>query len=94
VVLDLTMPGPDPVEAIRVLAERAPSCRVIAFSGYDDPETKDEVCRAGAWGLVSKHGEPRDLLRAIRLAREASPPQATRHSPGRTAGASDAANRS
>ncbi len=66
VVLDLSMPGPDPIEAIRALAQHVPSCRVIAFSGYDDSGTKDEVCRAGAWGLVSKNSQPADILRAIR----------------------------
>jgi len=76
VVLDLTMPGPDPVLAIRALAQRVPSCRVIAFSGYDDPDTKDEVRCAGAWGLVSKKGQPEDIIRAIREAGEAP------HAPG------------
>src|SRR5688572_8706926 len=42
VVLDLTMPGPPALGAIGALAASAPSCRVIAFSGYDDPETRGE----------------------------------------------------
>ena len=70
VVLDLTMPSPeadlDPMDAIRELARRAPACRVIAFSGHDDAETRDEVHRAGAWGLVSKHGEPREIIEVVR----------------------------
>jgi len=92
VVLDLTMPGFDPVVVIRALAVRLPSCRVIAFSGYDDPDTKDEVRCAGAWGLVSKHGESADIIRAIRLAGAESTPQATRPAPSGVGGASDAAH--
>ena len=66
VVLDLTMPGPDPLAAIALLAERAPLCRVIAFSGYDDRATREAARRAGAWELVSKSGEPTDIVCAIR----------------------------
>ncbi len=65
-VLDLTMPGFAPLEAIGLLAERAPQCRVIAFSGYDDPGTREAARRAGAWELVSKRGEPTDIIDAIR----------------------------
>lgn len=66
VVLDLTMPGPPPLAAIGLLAERAPRCRVIAFSGYDDPGTREAARCAGAWELVSKGGEPTDIIWAIR----------------------------
>jgi len=82
VVLDLTMPGPDPMGAIRALALRVPSCRVIAFSGYDDPEMKDEVRCAGAWGLVSKNGQPADIIRAIRSAGGEAPPPGPRQVSG------------
>jgi len=66
VILDLTMPGPDPLGAISALADGAPLCRVIAFSGHDDPETREAARIAGAWELVSKHGEPNDVMQAIR----------------------------
>ncbi|MEX2219648.1 MAG: response regulator transcription factor [Phycisphaerales bacterium] len=68
VVLDLSMPGPEPLEAIRALTVSAPLCRVIAYSGHDDPETKEAVRGAGASELVSKNGEPGDIIRAIRRA--------------------------
>jgi DNA-binding NarL/FixJ family response regulator len=65
-VLDLTMPGPDPLGAIRALTARLPSCRVIAYSGHDDQQTSDQVFGAGAWELVSKNGEPDGIITAIR----------------------------
>jgi DNA-binding NarL/FixJ family response regulator len=66
VVLDLTMPGAPPLQTIRDLAERVPSCRVIAFSGYDDLDTRLAAQRAGAWELVAKNGGPLDIIHAIR----------------------------
>jgi DNA-binding NarL/FixJ family response regulator len=65
-VIDLTMPGTPPLDAIRDLSDRVPTCRVIAFSGYDDAATVDEALGAGAYELVSKHGSPSDILHAIR----------------------------
>jgi DNA-binding NarL/FixJ family response regulator len=70
VVLDLTIPGCDTLAAIRDVAERVPRCRVIAYSGHDDPDTCDEVRRAGGWGLVSKGREMSAILAAIRRAAE------------------------
>ena len=65
VVLDLGMPGPDPLEAARALAERT-DCRIVVMSGDDDPETVDRAIEAGASGFVSKHAEPADLAEAVR----------------------------
>ncbi len=72
VVLDLTMPGACPLGTIRALAARVPSCRVIAHSGYDDPNTREEARRAGAWELVGKR-DPADLLVVIRRAAQSAP---------------------
>jgi DNA-binding NarL/FixJ family response regulator len=66
VLLDLTMPGKDPVDAIRELAISAPWCRVLAFSGHDDDERLLSITEAGAWGLVSKGADPTQLTAAIR----------------------------
>lgn len=66
VVLDLTMPGPNPLDAVRALGERHPDVRVLAFSGHDDAQTEARAFDAGAWGLVSKHGDPRDVVRGVR----------------------------
>lgn len=66
VVIDLSMPGQKPLQAIADLAERCPQVRAIAFSGYDDDDTIGAVLDAGAWGLVSKHRNPESILDAIR----------------------------
>ncbi len=71
VVIDLSIPGGEPLKAIRELTARAPSCRIIAYSGYDDPETREAARRAGAWELVSKAIDPREVVRVIRRAASA-----------------------
>lgn len=65
-VVDLTMPGRRPLEAIAELMERMPAAKVIVVSGRDDPDVVDEAVRAGAWGFVSKHASVDAIVRAIR----------------------------
>lgn len=66
VVLDLSMPGADPLEELRAMTERGSACRAIVMSGYDDRGTIDRAIEAGASGFVSKNGEPGEILVAIR----------------------------
>jgi DNA-binding NarL/FixJ family response regulator len=67
-VVDLVAKGRDSMEAIGASVDVHPDCRVIVFSGHDDPATREEAARAGAWSLVSKHDEPMSLIREIRRA--------------------------
>lgn len=66
VLLDATMPGADPMVAITELAAAVPEARTIMFSGHDDAAFVDRAIGAGAWGCVSKGGEPTDILNAVR----------------------------
>lgn len=66
VLLDLSMPGPDPLGAVRELKRRGSGCRVVVMSGYDDAETVGRAIAAGADGFVSKSGEPGEMVRVIR----------------------------
>jgi DNA-binding NarL/FixJ family response regulator len=68
VVVDLVGPGRDAMEAIASVSAAYPACRVLAFSGHDDPQTRRRAAEAGAWSLVSKHDEPLKLLLEIRRA--------------------------
>ncbi|MGH7133372.1 MAG: response regulator, partial [Phycisphaerales bacterium] len=65
VILDATMPGKDPIEAMRELASSYPEVKTIVYSGYNQPEFVDRVIDAGAWGSVSKHDNPDCVIRAI-----------------------------
>ncbi len=68
VVIDLTMPGKEPLSAVSELSGKLPNIRSIVFSGYDDAETVRSAANAGAWGLVPKlkDGLPGDVLGTIR----------------------------
>lgn len=65
-VLDYTMPGLDSLDVIADVVTRADRCRVIAYSGFDDPAICDAVFEAGGWGFVSKHEPHPTLINAIR----------------------------
>ncbi len=66
VFLDMNMPGKDPLEAVRELAERCPGVRAIALSGYVHEEIIDRALEAGAAGYLSKSEEPEVLMEALR----------------------------
>lgn len=66
VLLDLTMPGRDPFDAMKSLAKKSPAVRIIAFTGYDDDENRDRVIAAGATGLISKSVDPFSVVATIR----------------------------
>lgn len=68
VVMDLSMPGRDPLDAIAQLLIARPAVRSIICSGYDDDATAQRVADAGAWGIVPKirSGELGDMFGIIR----------------------------
>jgi two-component system response regulator DesR len=66
VLLDLCMPGRDPLDAARAVAACASSCRVLVFTGYSDPGAAKAVLDAGAWGLVSKLAPRDEVFEALR----------------------------
>jgi DNA-binding NarL/FixJ family response regulator len=79
VVLDMSMPGKDPLEAMRELSAahrdrgggRGPgrgAVRVIAYSGRSEQEAVDRAREAGAYCYVSKGATIPDLMLAIREA--------------------------
>ena len=66
VVMDLSMPGGNPIQTLRDIGARSAGSRVLIHSGYDDQTSIDQAVAAGAWGFVSKHGDPQRLIDAIR----------------------------
>lgn len=65
-LLDLSMPGIDPEQAMSDAAAKFPCCRIVVMSGYDDPDRIDGLTQRGAWGFVSKHSDPAKLAGVIR----------------------------
>lgn len=66
VILDATMPGKDPLIALREMTAEFPKIRTIIYSGHGDAGFVARAMNAGAWGCVSKSDEPDAILRAVR----------------------------
>ncbi|MBX7137359.1 MAG: response regulator transcription factor [Oligoflexia bacterium] len=65
VLLDLSMPGRDPLEVLSEVSQRFPAVRVIVLSAHQGDEYVDRAVAAGAWGYVCKGSDPQNLLTAI-----------------------------
>lgn len=70
VVLDLSMPVMNGLDATRVLKRLMPEVPVIMFSGYSDSVTEKEAYSAGVWALVSKSEHISVLVGKVRRALE------------------------
>jgi two-component system response regulator NreC len=66
VVMDVTMPGWNGIEATRRLRSLAPASRVLGLSVHRDPAYVREIIRAGAHGYLLKESADTDLLAAVR----------------------------
>jgi two-component system response regulator NreC len=66
VVMDVTMPELNGIEATRRLIEISPRTRVLALSMHKDAVYVREILRAGARGYLLKDSADSDLLAAVR----------------------------
>jgi DNA-binding NarL/FixJ family response regulator len=66
VVMDVTMPNLNGIEATRRLAHDAPRVRVLALSMHKDAVYVREILRAGARGYLLKDSGEQDLINAVR----------------------------
>ena len=67
-VLDLQMPGADPVRDVQRLRESVPGTAIVVLTMHSDPRGARELLRAGAAGYVLKQAAERNLTEAIRVA--------------------------
>jgi two-component system response regulator NreC len=66
VVMDVTMPELNGIEATRRLIELSPRTRVLALSMHKDAVYVREILRAGARGYLLKDSVDADLIAAVR----------------------------
>jgi DNA-binding NarL/FixJ family response regulator len=84
VVLDVTMPRMNGIEACRLIQQRTSGLEVLFVTQHDSPQMMREALAAGARGYVVKTNLARDLVEAVEavsqhrpftaLARKPQPP--------------------
>ena len=68
ILMDISMPGLDGVEATRQIVGRQPETRVVMLTSFADNRRILDALEAGASGYLLKHAGPDELLGAIRAA--------------------------
>jgi DNA-binding NarL/FixJ family response regulator len=74
VLMDLSMPGMDGVEATRRIIEAAPGVQVVVLTSFVDRERVLAALDAGAIGYLLKDAEPDELLRGLHAAARGESP--------------------
>jgi len=64
-VLDVTMPRMNGLEACRIIRQKAPGLEILFVTQHDSPQMMREALDAGARGYVVKSNAARDLLEAV-----------------------------
>jgi two-component system response regulator NreC len=65
VIMDISMPGMDGLEATRQLKAKLPSCHVLALTVHEDKQYLFEMLAAGASGYITKQAAAEELVAAI-----------------------------
>jgi DNA-binding NarL/FixJ family response regulator len=76
VLMDLSMPRVDGIEATRRLMAARPESRVVVLTSFSDRERILDALDAGAVGYLLKDAEPGELLRGIEAAARGESPLA------------------
>lgn len=66
VLMDLSMPELDGVEATRRIADQYPSSRVLVLTSFSDQSRILDAISAGAEGYLLKHSDPDEITAAVR----------------------------
>jgi len=66
IVMDITMPKMDGLEATRQLTVRCPKSLVLALTVHEDKQYLFEMLRAGAKGYITKQAAAEELVAAVR----------------------------
>lgn len=66
VVMDISMPGMNGLEATKRLKKLRPQAAIVTLTRHGDDAYLQELFRAGASGYVLKQSAPNELLQAIR----------------------------
>ena len=76
VLMDLSMPVMDGIEAIRRVRGSDPEARIVVLTSFSDRERILDALDAGAIGYLLKDAEPDELIRGVRAAAAGEAPLA------------------
>jgi DNA-binding NarL/FixJ family response regulator len=74
VLMDLSMPNVDGIEATRRILEDGGDAQVVVLTSISDREKIEAALDAGAIGYLLKDAEPEDVIRGIRAAARGESP--------------------
>ncbi len=74
ILMDLSMPVMDGVQATRHVLDAVPASRIVVLTSFSDKDRVAEALVAGAIGYLLKDCDPRDLLAAVRSAADGHTP--------------------
>ena len=66
VILDVSLPGTDGIEALTALKQRHPTLPILMFSVHPEYQYAVRAMQTGAAGYLTKSSDPEELLTAIR----------------------------
>lgn len=66
VLMDLSMPEMNGIEATRQLRQKHPSCRILVLTSFSDQSRILEALAAGADGYLLKHADPETIAAGVR----------------------------
>jgi len=66
IVMDVSMPGMNGVEATKIIKKELPQIGIIALTMYEDQRYIFDLVRAGATGYLLKDSDSTEILAAIR----------------------------
>lgn len=69
VLMDLSMPNCDGVEATRLIARQQPDVRVVVLTAFSDDDSVFAALRAGARGYLTKNAGAGEILQALSAVR-------------------------